>query len=80
MECQGADLLQLSPHVSVPFRDWVGFTKAEGFACPNLLLQLVVPSLHLALLFSRVLVPEDDSTRLNVYVLHFAGRIRSFVR
>ena len=53
--------------VSVPFRDWIGFKKAEGFACPDHLLQLVVPSLPLALLFSRVLVPEDDSTRLNVY-------------
>lgn len=58
----------------------VGFTKAEGFAHPDLLLQLVVPSLHLALLFSRVLVSEDDSTRWDVDVLHFVGRIRSFVR
>ena len=67
MDCRRTDLLQPSPHVSVPFRDWIGFTKAEGFACPDLLLQLGVPSLPLALLFSRVLVPEDDSTRLNVY-------------
>lgn len=80
MDCRGADLLQPSPRVSVPFRDWVGFTKAEGFECPDLSLQLVVPSLHVALLSSRVSVPEDDSTRFNACVLQFVGRLRSFVR
>ena len=80
MDCRGADLLQPSTRVSVPFRDWVGFTKAEGFECPGLSRQLVVPSLRLALLSSRVSVPEDDSTRLNVCVLQFVGRLRSFVR
>lgn len=79
MDCRGADLLQPSPCVSVPFRDWIGFTEAEGFKCPDLSSQLVVPSLRLALLSSGVSVPEDDSTRLNVYVLQFVGRLRSFI-